>query len=493
MGEATDDRFEQFVDLFGKVLGPEDKRNPRQLDFLCAILGEDSDFRGTWEFIMYGGAAGGGKSYILRWGALLFLVLAWELFHVRDVRVGLFCETFPTLQDRQISRIRVEFPSWLGKMGKFQDIGLAFRLAPRFGGGFIALRNLDKPEKYHSTELAAAFIDEFTENAKAADIFDEIRFRLRWPGFPSNFKFPFAVGTNPGGPGHGVAKDYWIDRVHPAELKSKSEEFHFIQALSTDNHYLSPKYYKDLLTLPEDLRQAYAFGNWDTFAGQYFSEWRRAVHIIPAFRIPGYWTRFTVEDWGYDAPWCRIWFAISPEGRVVAYREQYERKRLPEHMATEGKRLSAGELIKYSVGDPAMWSEQGAAYGQPGPPIAEQLANHGWILQKGDNRRIAGWQQVRAFLSFERNAKGELTRAPMFQVMEGTCPHLVRTLPAQVKDKLNVEDLDTDGEDHACDVLRMALMTRPKPTIVPLEEMPDEMAEAALRAAHYENKKGVHA
>jgi hypothetical protein len=246
-----------------------------------------------------------------------------------------------------------EIPSFLGRMRDDRDLGLIWQLPEGLGGGFIAPRNLDKPAKYHSVEFAAAFIDEFTQNKNAGEVFDEIRFRLRWPGFPQNFTFPLVAGTNPGGPGHQVAKDFWIDCILPPELEPAREQFLRIPALAKDNHYLPPSYYRDLLTLPEDLRRAYAFGDWDTFAGQYFTEWRRAVHVCKRFKIPHYWQRFTAEDWGFDSPWARIWFAVSPEGRVIAYREQYEKGKLPEWMAKEGLRLSQGETIKYRVLDPS--------------------------------------------------------------------------------------------------------------------------------------------
>lgn len=470
-------------DIYQKILGPLNKRNPKQCEFLHQLFDLHK------EYILYGGAAGGGKSYILRWACMLFLIMAWKVYKVRNVRAGLFCEDYPTLRDRQLSKMVREFPPFMGKLRKSEAEGLIWELPndDTFGGGFIAPRNLDKPEKYDSVEFGIVAVDELTKNPP--EIFEELNKRIRWPGFPEDFIFPFIAGSNPGGRGHGWVKGLWIDKEFPVELQASAKNFAFVQAFAQDNQY-NPKNYveKKLLTLPEQLRRAYAFGDWEAFVGQYFGEWRTTIHICPRFKIPHYWTRFTTEDWGFASPWCRLWFAVSPEGLVIAYREQYELHRLPEYMAKEGKRLSEGETIKYKLGDPAMWQEVGRAYGGSGVVIADQLHEHGWTLQKADNQRIAGWQHVRHFLAWERNAKGVLVRPPMFQVMEGTCPNLVRTMPTQIFSKLVPEDLDTDAEDHGPDTLRMGLMSRPKPTIVPLEEMDSEWAEAAMRAAHEEKE-----
>lgn len=486
MSASVQPGYEKF-DIVERVLGPITKRNPKQVIFLAQLLDRFTQ-AGDWaKFVLYGGAGGGGKSYILRWGALLFAMYAFQVFGLKYVRVGLFCEDYPALRDRQLSRMRVEFPPFLGQMKDDRELGLVWLLPEELGSGFITPRNLDKPEKYHSVEYAAQFIDEFTQNKNAGEIFDELRFRLRWPGFPGDFVFPMLAASNPGGPGHQVAKDLWIDKVLPPELDPKF--FKFIQAFAHENPYNPPKYYTDLLTLPEQLRKAYAFGDWDVFKGQYFTEWRRAVHVCKRFKIPQYWQRFTAEDWGFQAPWCRLWFAVSPEGRVIAYREQYVTGKLPEWMAKEGNRLSEGENIKYRVGDPAMWEEAGASHGRSGPSIAEQLQTNGWNIQKADNQRVAGWQHTRHFLSYERDEQGQITRWPMLQVMDGTCPNLIRTLPSLIHDQTNPEDVDTNGEDHAGDTLRYGLMSRPRPTVVPIEEMSDEYAEAELRAQH-ERKGG---
>lgn len=469
-------------DIVQRILGPIEKRNPKQCEFLHQLFDQHK------EYILYGGAAGGGKSYILRWAILLFLMLIHKMYGIPNVRGGLFCEDYPSLKDRQLSRMKVEFPSFLGRFQDTREEGLVWKLRPELGGGFIAPRNLDKPAKYDSVEFGIIGVDELTKNL--IHIFEELNKRLRWPGLPDDFVFPFIAGSNPGGIGHGWVKGFWIDKEFPAEWVLMKGGFCFIQALAQDNQY-NPKDYvqKKLLTLPEQLRRAYAFGDWEAFVGQYFGEWRSNVHICPRFKIPHYWRRFTAEDWGFAKPWCRIWFAISPEGQVIAYREQYEINRLPDWMAAEGKRLSEGEKIDYKLGDPAMFDESPHGYGPVGPPIADQLRMHGWQLIKANNERIAGWQQVRAFLSFERNKAGVLVRPPLFQVMEGTCPNLVRTLPTQVFSKLDPEDLDTDGEDHAPDTVRYGLMSMPKPTIVPLEEMDLDWAEAAMRAAHKDKKR----
>lgn len=466
------------LDLIRDVIKP----NKKQLEFLKSLL--------RFRFILYGGAAGGGKSYILRWGAVWFLIYAWKVLGITSGKVALFCEDYPTLADRQLSKIKSEFPRWLGRLHRTEADGLVFELSKELGGGMIMLRNLDDTSKYNSTEFLAVFVDELTRNPEkkqqdVGTIFDELRKRIRWPGVGEEVNLPFAAGTNPGGKGHGWVKRYWIDRDFPPELQIYKSQFYFIPAKSTDNPHLRASYYADLLSLPEPLRSAYAEGRWDLFQGQFFAEWRTELHVCKPFSIPSYWKRFASMDWGYAAPACIGWYAISPEAKVYRYRELYETRWTNEQLAKRAVELTGSERLSYKHLDPNCFPAEKET--QVGKSDAEQLASFGWSCMKAANARQAGWSQFREYLHWERNPQGVITRHPMFQAFD-VCSNFIRTIPTLVYDAHDTNDLDTDGEDHAADETRYALMSRPPITQIPLDQMPEEYADAARRAAHDEKE-----
>ena len=123
----------------GQIINPTEK----QQKFL--------DLLDDYKYILYGGAMGGGKSYILRWSLVGLLLLWYARDGLRNVTVGLFCEDYPSLNDRHISKIEYEFPTWLGTLNKSSH---EFIMNPKYGGGKIAMRNLDEPSKYVSAEFA---------------------------------------------------------------------------------------------------------------------------------------------------------------------------------------------------------------------------------------------------------------------------------------------------------------------------------------------------
>jgi hypothetical protein len=463
-------RFSQLAGFF-----------PRQLEALEHLKSK--------KYILYGGAAGGGKSRFLRWACLWFLLRAWAVYGVWAVRVGLFCENYPALKDRHLAKIGAEFPRWLGVLKNTQAEGLVFGVRPELGGGVVCFRNLDDPGKYDSVEFAMVAVDELTRNREG--VFNELRKRLRWPvqaelnleddprpgSFPVDFQYPFLAATNPGNIGHAWVKRLWVDRDFPPELENYADRIAYIQSLATDNPYNPASYFEDLKSLPEPLRSAYAFGRWDVFVGQFFAEWRPELHVIADFPVPAYWRRFTASDWGYSSPACTLWYAVGPDNVVYVYREAYVRQLDTPRLGELLCRMSAGEQIGYRKLDPACWDTS------RGPSIAEGLAAVGWVCEKADNNRLSGWERVRDFLAWHEDGAGRLVRAPQLRVFQ-SCVNLIRTLPAQVFDERNVNDLNTNGEDHAVDALRYGLMSRPGSSVVPLDYLEAEYREAYVRAQH---------
>jgi hypothetical protein len=275
-----------------------------------------------YDFVLYEGEGGGGKSYVLRWWLVLYLLECFKKHNLRGVQVGMFCEDYPSLEDRQISKMRAEFPRALGSFK--QDRTLDFVLRDCYGGGKLALRNLDKPEKYSSAEFAAIAVDELTKNH--LKVFNDLRWRLRWPGIA---RPKFAAATNPGGVGHTWVKKYWITKDLPKELQSKAEQFVTVKARTRDNPHLDPGYHESLLTLPPEMAGRVGHGNWDIYIGQYFPYFSDKIHVIAhaeaMARIREFHQRALSGDWGFDHPHSFHWHAKDETNTVITYRELWDR------------------------------------------------------------------------------------------------------------------------------------------------------------------------
>ena len=423
---------------------------PRQQQFL--------DAADQYEYTLFGGAAGPGKSYALRWWLLSLLLRWYAALGLRGVRVGLFCEDYPSLKDRHLDKVKVEFPSW---MGTLHETTHEFRLHPEYGGGVLAFRNLDRPAKYQSVEFAAIGVDELTLNPR--ETFDVLRARKRWPGIDFS---PFGAGTNPGGIGHYWVKKLWIDRdftgTDDEELDPST--FHFVPARADDNPALPKSYYATLNSLPPTLRKAFADGDWNIFVGQFFKEWRDGHHTCAPFPIPATWTTRRISvDFGYGAPFSCHFYARDEDlwakeriHRWYAYREFYGpgiRDDEQAAMIAAGIRadLEAAHprhpLQITAFGDPSMFSKKP----MQNVSVAEVYAKAGVKLNPANNERVIGWQRVRAYFADQRDKRPAV-------IFFDTCRKAITTIPACVHDKLNVEDVDTDGEDHAADELRYFCM-----------------------------------
>lgn len=207
-----------------------------------------------FKFVLYGGSLGSGKSYWLRWMMIYWLMKMYSKYNLKGIRAGLFCEDYPSLNDRHLSKVKYEFPIWLGK---YNEARHEFTLAPEYGSGVIAFRNLDDPEKYLSVEFAIMGVDEINRNPIVT--FRELRKRLRWAGIKD---VRFLAACNPRG--EAWVKNMWVKRLFPPE-ENEPYEFVYVPALPSDNPYLDATYYKSLESLPEAERKAFLEGDWDSF------------------------------------------------------------------------------------------------------------------------------------------------------------------------------------------------------------------------------------
>lgn len=426
-----------------------------RFDDLCGFSPKQKEAqRATrdFKFVLYGGAMGGGKSYWLRWQLLRILLKFGKEGH-KNVVVGMFCEDYPALKDRQLSKIKFEFPSWLGTLSVTDH---NFILRPEYGGGVLAFRNLDDASKYQSAEFAAIGVDEVTKNIK--EVFDFLRTRLRWPGI-TNVRF--LAASNPGGIGHAWVKKLWIDRqFEPNE--PEPDQFVYIRALAKDNPKIDASYLKSLEGLPDTLRRAFLEGDWDIFRGQYFTEWRRDLHVSEPMMPAPYHKIFLCGDYGYLAPSAIYWCFKDSNKIVNVYRELYKTGLTYEKLAKEICAMTGpNEHIRYAAMDPAIWSTKGEVEVTGADLMDEVFRKHfkenSPMMVKGDNSRVIGWNVMREHL--RPIPLGGKTVARL--KVSSNCTELIRTLPTLVYDNVRVEDVDSDGEDHAADALRYGLMTDP--------------------------------
>lgn len=417
---------------------------PKQLEAQKAV--------DKYGYVFYGGSAGPGKSYFLRKYPIKFLIETWNKTGIKGIRAGLFCEDYPALHDRHLSKIPYEFPSYLGTYKAQQH---EFILHEHLGGGVIAFRNLDDPSKYLSSEFALIEVDELTKNKK--ETFDFLRLRKRWPGIEHT---KFVGASNPGGVGHDWVKQLWINNVFaPEEVEQK--EFKFIKALPQDNKYLPESYYQTLSSLPEKLRKAYRDGNWDVFEGQYFSEWDNERHTVSPFKIPENYKRFRAYDHGRENPASCGWYALDYDGRIFKYREFYQKGLDVDQIANEINRLSTTydatgklvpEIYEYSVADPSIFANIGYTDKYGGQTIAETFARNGIMFIPASNRRVDGWNLMHQYLRWTEHQK------PKLQFFS-TCKDSIRTIPSLIHDEHRPEDVETKSEDHAGDECRYLLMS----------------------------------
>ena len=284
------------------------------------------------------------------------------------------------------------------------------------------------------------------------------------------------ASANPGGIGHGWVKRRFIDSLFDQEnprkvnVKSfkrvededcettlddpKGRTRSFIFSTLYDNPSLTDDYLKTLYQLPEQDQRAFIGGDWEIFQGQFFKAWRKSIHVKDEPINPNY-RKFLSLDYGFAAPSSVGWWQVDYDGNLHRYRELYKEQFTYDKLALLIKELTPSEeKIDYCIADPAIWGDKShhreGYEGESGAETMRRIFSDFTNLIPGDNDRLIGWGRLRI-----------LFETPNAISCSSRCKDSIRTIPALIHDELRKEDLDTDGEDHAADEWRYAVMSRP--------------------------------
>jgi len=380
-------------------------------------------------YFLFGGARGPGKSRWLRWYTLRGL-LKFAAQGLQNVRAMLACEDYPSLRDRQIEKLRREFPAWLGDYASSVS---EFQLRARYGGGVLCLRNLDDASKYQSSEFAIIAVDELTKNSEST--FNALRGSLRWTGVEQP---QFLGATNPNGLGAQWVRRLWIERDFPDYLKPLTDEFVFVPGFPRDNPYLSEAYLTDLHAQPEVLRKAWELGDWYAgVEGLVYPEFT-AENITDDEPAPDVPIHLAFDD-GYVDPRAILFVQQTGSG-VLIFDELYHRQHLAE--------TCVGEVLKRCAEN--SWPVPELAVGSPEAKELQARFRMADIPARGSSGDVVqGINHLRGlFCDGQGHRHIRVHRR---------CRNLIQELTelyVYAEGKRTLSEKPLDGNDHAADALR---------------------------------------
>ena len=433
----------------------------------------------------YGGARGGGKSWCVRTKSKILAAF------YKGIKILIVRRTFPELVNNHINQLREEL-NGLAKYNKTEKV-FTFPNGSTIKFGYC---NNDKDlDQYQGAEYDVIFLDEATQLQEMW--IKKITACVRGVNdFPKRIYYT----CNPGGASHGYFRRLFIDKQY--EDGEVPGDYEFIQALVTDNKALmasQPDYIKQLEALPPKLREAWLYGRWDIFEGQFFEDFRttpdvekcieagitpeeaiaqhRWTHVIEPFDLNKGecrgWNIMRSYDFGYNKPFSLGYWAVDYDGVLYRIMEMYGCTQTPDEGVKwspdeQFRRISEferehpwlkGRNIMDSVADPAIWDSS------RGESIADTAAKYGIYFTPGDNQRIPGWMQVHYRLQFSKDGYARM-------YVFNNCKAFIRTMPLMMYSETHPEDLDTKLEDHCPDEVRYMCMSRPISPIMHIEPTP---------------------
>ncbi|MBR0406849.1 MAG: phage terminase large subunit [Clostridia bacterium] len=418
-------------------------------------------FQSEKKYTIFGGARGGGKSWAVRWKSVLMCL------RYAGLKVLIMRRSYPELVANHINPLKAE----LHGVAKYNGTEHEFRFPNGSSIKFMYCARDDDLLNIQGHEYDVICIDEATQMTEYQ--IKTISVCVRGVnGLPKRVY----MTCNPGGKGHQYIKRLKDRKFREGE---NPEDYVFIQSLVTDNPALmreQPDYIESLRALPPKQRDAWLYGNWEVYEGQFFEEFtddpehyrdKKKTHVIEPFDPPAGWKIYRSFDWGYRRPFSCAWWAVDYDGVLYRILELYGCvKKDGEAIPNEGVKWTDDRIFSeiarmerehpwlrghtiQGVADPSIWA--GAETGMSRSDTAEK---YGVFFSPGNNDRIPGWMQCHYRLAFDENGY------PMMYVFRN-CEAFIRTVPLLCFDEHKAEDLDTDGEDHVADEWRYLCMMNP--------------------------------
>jgi len=408
--------------------------------------GPQTDFLAAPEIdVLYGGAAGGGKSYAM-------LVDPLRYAHRAAHRALILRRSMPELREL-IDKSRELYPQAFHGC-KFREVEKLWNFPSGAKVEFGFLERDADVYRYQGQAYSWIGFDEIT-HLPTEFAWNYLASRLRTTD--SEITPYLRCTANPGGVGAHWVKKRYISPAPPNESFDGDDGLSrkFIPARLDDNPYLSEdgRYEQMLKALPDVQRRQLLEGNWEITEGAAFTEFDPNVHVVIPFEIPVGWERIKGIDYGYASESACVWGAVDPtDGTLIIYRELYQKNLTGVDLAQVITNMEVYD--PYSVQgvlDTAAWARTGTT----GPTVGETLQRAGHKLRRADKNRIQGKIQVHEYLKVQQSGR------PRLQIFN-TCPNLIRELTGIPLDKSNPEDVDTHAPDHAYDALRYLIMSRPR-------------------------------